>query len=67
MGPKNFRKSHLNSVCEKKFVPFKAATKLEGPKFFLGAPKMVSFSQLPAVKKTPFLVQLENFSALLIF
>ena len=34
--------------------------------FFLAAPKMVSFLQLAAEKKTPFLVQLEIFSALLI-
>ena len=32
----------------------------------LECPLLVSFSQLPAVKKTLFLVQLENFSALLI-
>ena len=31
----------------------KTVTKQEGPKFFLAAPKMVSFSQLPAVKKGP--------------
>ena len=29
----------------------KAVTKYEGPKSFLAAPKMASFSQLPAVKK----------------
>ena len=29
----------------------KAVTNLEGPKIFLAAPKMVSFPQLPAVKK----------------
>ena len=29
----------------------KAVTKKEGPKDFLDAPKIVSFSQLPAVKK----------------
>ena len=44
----------------------KAVTKKEGPKNFLFAPKMVSFSQLPAVKKDNFLLQLEKFSALLI-
>ena len=40
----------------------KAVTKYEGPIFFLAAPKIVSFSQLPPVKKTPFLVQLKNVS-----
>ena len=44
----------------------KAITKLEGTKNVLAAPKMVSFSQLPAVKKEPFLVQLENFLDFLI-
>ena len=34
-----------------KNVGDKAITKYEGPKFFLVAPKMMSFSQLPAVKK----------------
>ena len=34
-----------------KFRGTKAVTKQEGPKKFLAAPKMVSFSQLPAVKK----------------
>ena len=29
----------------------KAVTKLEGQKIFLAAPKMVSFSRLPAAKK----------------
>ena len=35
-------------------------------KTFLAAPKMVSFSKLPAVKKTLFLVQVEIFLAILI-
>ena len=34
MGLKSFTKSHLNSVREKKICTLKAATKLEGPKFF---------------------------------
>ena len=29
----------------------RAVTKWKGPKIFVAAPKMVSFSQLPAVKK----------------
>ena len=44
----------------------KAVTKKEGQIFFLTAPKMVSFLQLEAEKKTPFTVQLEFFSVLLI-
>ena len=45
----------------------KAITKYVVPKNFLAALKMVSFSQLPAErKKTPFMVQLEKFLALLI-
>ena len=32
-------------------MPPKAITKLEGLKIYLPAPKMVSFPQLPAVKK----------------
>ena len=35
-------------------------------KNFLAAPKMMSFSHLPPVKKTAFLMELENFLALLI-
>ena len=34
--------------------------KSEGLKNFLAAPKVVSFSQLPAVKKAQFLVQLKQ-------
>ena len=45
----------------------KEVTKLEGLKFFLAVPKMVSFLQLAAEKKTPFLVQLKLSLALLIF
>ena len=44
----------------------KAIAKKEGQKIFVAVPKMMSFSQLPAVKKTPFLVQLEHFFAILI-
>ena len=48
----------------KKEVNAKVLTKIEGPKIFLAAPKMVSFSQVPAVKKK--VMQLENLSVLLI-
>ena len=44
----------------------KVVTEQEGQNVFLPAPKMVSFSKLTAVKKTPCLVQLEIVSALLI-
>ena len=50
--------------CEEYLI--KAVTKSERPKNFLAAPKMVSFLQLPSENKTLILVQLENFSALLI-
>ena len=45
------------------YIPYcltKAITKSEGPKNFLAAPRMMSFSELPAVKKTPYLVQVER-------
>ena len=44
--------SYTKTLCYKAIVnAHKAVTKWEGPKNFLAAPKMVSFSQLPAVKK----------------
>ena len=44
----------------------KAVTKKEGPKKFLAAPKMVSFSQLPAVKIDTIFGATRKFLALLI-
>ena len=45
----------------------KAAMNKKRQKIFLVAPEMVSFLKLAAEKKTTFLVQLEKFSALLIY
>ena len=49
----------IYGLVENKFA--KAVSKKEGPKKFPGAPFSVSFSQLPAVKKTPKTVHLDFF------
>jgi hypothetical protein len=45
-------------ISKKKLKP---TQNKKGRNFFLAAPKMVSFLQLAAEKKTPFLVLLEKF------
>ena len=42
------------------FFQLKPCQNKKGRKFILDPPKMTSFSQLPSVKKTPFLVQLKQ-------
>ena len=54
------------SQCTDELSSVEAVANQEGPNDFLVAPKYLSFFSAVAVKKTPFLVQLEIFFVLLI-